>query len=367
MIKLILKRDGSLVPFEPDKIAIAIDKSFQASDNIKTYDKQIPERLANEVVKIIEEMDVGVPTVEFVQDIVEEVLIEKNYIKAAKAYILYREKRSNQRKMAVTLGGSFEQLQSYQPKNSFYNSPKARARILGETSLASYNQSSHFDCFVSKALEQKILTINNMAYLDDLIYQYVIDCQKIEQSDSDVGLNKFLQVVIFFDKFQQGPLQLCNFDSFMVSLVDDPKVAKKMGLVLDSLEMFLENRLEIERGGLDDHACRMLGRNNIAFVDDVSNANVVYNIGIDVELLELNSFDLGIDLDGLENRLKDFLNKATRQLFDDSVRMLGDYRQYLAYNITVNQLDLINAKGKELQHSPYFLEGLDDKIDIESK
>ena len=367
MLKLILKRDGSLVPFELDKIATAIAKSFQASDCQKAYDKNTSAKLADEVVKIIQERDVEVPTVEFVQDIVEEVLIEKNYIRAAKAYILYREKRSNQRKIEAALGSSFEQLENYKPKNSFYNSPKDRARILGETSLVNYNRSNHFDCFVTKALEQKILTINNMAYLDDLIYQYVIDCDKIDTDDCDVALNKLFQVVLYFDKFQQGPVLLCNFANFVAGIGDDAKTLKKLSLVFDNLELFLENRLEIEGDSLDGSIVTLLTRTNISFENLIAKTNVVYHIMIDVNLLDQSSVDLGIDLAGLENRLQEFLNSATRQLFEDSLKMLGAYKQYLAGDAIINQLDLINSNDSRLAHQDDLLKGFDVQLNIAYK
>lgn len=364
MIKLILKRDGSLVPFELEKIAKAIDKSFLASDCIQNYDKKIAMDLACEVVAIIENLDVGVPTVEFVQDIVEKVLIEKNYFRTAKAYILYREKRSNQRKLEVSLGSSFEQLQTYRPKNSFYSSAKDRSRILGESSLANYNQSNHFDCFVTKALEQKILKINNLAYLDDLLYQYVIDCGKIQTDDLELGLNEFFQVVMYFDKFQQGPLQLVNFDDFFSKFTVANEWLKKFALVFDNFQMFLENRLEIATGALDQTTCNLLSRNDIFFVTNVAPANIVYQIDLDAALLEKQSHDLGIDLNGLENRLKDFLNKATKQRFSDSLKVLGDYHRYLAGVTTANKLDLLNANENFVGQTLRFQKELDDQLNI---
>jgi len=56
------------------------------------------------VVEIIEERVPDIPGVENVQDIVEEVLIKKGYAGVAKAYILYREKRSQIRKAKEFFG-----------------------------------------------------------------------------------------------------------------------------------------------------------------------------------------------------------------------------------------------------------------------
>ncbi len=91
MIEKIVKRDGSLVDFNKDKVANAI---FRAARSIGGSDKKTAETLSNEVVRILEERGKLVPMVEEIQDIVEKVLIESGHAATAKAYILYRQKRA---------------------------------------------------------------------------------------------------------------------------------------------------------------------------------------------------------------------------------------------------------------------------------
>ena len=62
------------------------------------------EDMANQVVEIIEERFPGIPGVEDVQNIVEEVLIKNGYTAVAKAYILYREKRAQIRRAKQFFG-----------------------------------------------------------------------------------------------------------------------------------------------------------------------------------------------------------------------------------------------------------------------
>lgn len=95
--KFIQKRDGRYSIFDPKKIANAISKAFKSvgkkNPNVVLY-------LTEEVEKILERkfFERGiVPGVEEIQDLVEKVLIEKNEAGAAKAYILYREKRAEMR------------------------------------------------------------------------------------------------------------------------------------------------------------------------------------------------------------------------------------------------------------------------------
>ncbi len=86
MLQKIKKRDGTVVSFTKTKIKIAIEKSLKA-----TKTENVSEALTNKVVEILEKkFGYSTPDVEDVQDTIEEVLLHKEYTKAASAYILYR-------------------------------------------------------------------------------------------------------------------------------------------------------------------------------------------------------------------------------------------------------------------------------------
>ena len=106
MIKSIRKRDGRLVDFEVDKIAGALYKAFSACFDKVELKKVYA--IAHDVEKRLEEKESTLPTVELVQDTVEEILIEEGYVRVAKAYILYRDKRSRSRDMKSILLESIE-------------------------------------------------------------------------------------------------------------------------------------------------------------------------------------------------------------------------------------------------------------------
>lgn len=94
-LQQIVKRDGSVVPFDKQKIAVAIQKAAGA---VGTHDKALTDSLANEVVWYLQKGFKGpIPTVEEIQDIVEEVLIKHKLTTIAKAYILYRDYRARLR------------------------------------------------------------------------------------------------------------------------------------------------------------------------------------------------------------------------------------------------------------------------------
>jgi ribonucleoside-triphosphate reductase len=91
----IQKRSGSIVDFDLEKIQQAIGKAAEATGLQDTIASRV---LAEDVLSELENRFVdGIPTVEEVQDIVEETLIRYDYADTAKAYILYREKRREAR------------------------------------------------------------------------------------------------------------------------------------------------------------------------------------------------------------------------------------------------------------------------------
>ena len=102
MIGSIRKRDGRIENFQPAKITVAIGKAFKA---VGIEDSKAPSELAERVIGIAEEkFPDSVPGVEDIQDIVERVLIDAGYADVAKAYILYRQRRSEIRDAKRYLG-----------------------------------------------------------------------------------------------------------------------------------------------------------------------------------------------------------------------------------------------------------------------
>ena len=71
MITSIIKRDGRETVFDQTKIADAIEKAFQASGAMQ--DRSVAEQITDSVMEKLEEGAIeGTPTVEGVQDLVEE-------------------------------------------------------------------------------------------------------------------------------------------------------------------------------------------------------------------------------------------------------------------------------------------------------
>ena len=95
MFKKIKKRDGKIVNFNPDKITEAIAKAGLATGEFKADRARA---LSDKVLKRAEEtITTRTPSVEQIQDIVEEVLMESSFKKTAREYIRFRQERSRVR------------------------------------------------------------------------------------------------------------------------------------------------------------------------------------------------------------------------------------------------------------------------------
>lgn len=111
MIKEIIKRDGRIEKFQPEKITFAI---FKAATACGGKDFSRAEQLCRQVVEIAEnKYRDRIPDVEGIQDIVEKVLIENGHARTAKAYILYREKRKSAREINALIGATINMFSDY--------------------------------------------------------------------------------------------------------------------------------------------------------------------------------------------------------------------------------------------------------------
>jgi ribonucleoside-triphosphate reductase (formate) len=104
-MKFVLKRDSKLEPFDQERITIAIWKAAKA---VGGTDKAQAKKLSDEVVAELQKTygDDGVPTVEEIQDMVENRLIENGHAQTSKAYILYRKQHTDMRELAALLSSS---------------------------------------------------------------------------------------------------------------------------------------------------------------------------------------------------------------------------------------------------------------------
>jgi len=104
----VIRRNGSVMGFEPAKIAIAMTKAFLAvsgshgavSARIRELVEQLTEQVVNALVR--NRPSGGTFHIEDIQDQVELALMRSGEHDVARAYVLYREKRAQERALAKT-------------------------------------------------------------------------------------------------------------------------------------------------------------------------------------------------------------------------------------------------------------------------
>ena len=97
-ISFVLKRDRSIVDFNPEKVVLAIEKALKESGEHKPG---LAQELSEKVVAHLENKNKDgsfTPSVEGIQDVVEIMLMRSGLHITAKSYILYREKHAEARK-----------------------------------------------------------------------------------------------------------------------------------------------------------------------------------------------------------------------------------------------------------------------------
>jgi ribonucleoside-triphosphate reductase len=115
MFQKIKKRDGRTVKFDTEKITSVIHKAGEATNE---FEEKAAKKLTIRVLNLAQQaITVKIPTVEEIQDIVEEVLISSPYKKTAKAYIIYREQHARIRH--ITAKAEIDMVDQYLEKEDW--------------------------------------------------------------------------------------------------------------------------------------------------------------------------------------------------------------------------------------------------------
>jgi ribonucleoside-triphosphate reductase (formate) len=94
----IKKRDGRVVKFDSQKVTQAIQKAGEVTGE---FDEKAAKKLTLRVLTVAHHtVENKIPSVEEIQDIVEEVLLNSSYVKTAKSYIIYRDQHDKIRQIA---------------------------------------------------------------------------------------------------------------------------------------------------------------------------------------------------------------------------------------------------------------------------
>lgn len=161
----VIKRDGRIAEFNKEKIRDAIVRAYADVDG--NLENNNAKQKASEIANFISKIEKDSLTVEEIQDIVEEKLMNGSRKDVAKAYILYRNKRSKIRESKTQLMKEItEKLSAKNVQNQNANvDEKSFGGRVGEASDAVLKQYALDNCMSEMAKNNHL---NNEIYIHDL-------------------------------------------------------------------------------------------------------------------------------------------------------------------------------------------------------
>ncbi len=121
LIKQVKKRDGRLVAFDFSRITGAIHKAMMDAQEGSLQEAElVAYKVLADLVKIAKNHKDFVPQVEGIQDMVEYQLMMSEYLKTAKAFILFRQERAKLREKGIQVPEHVKKLAA-ESKKSFRN------------------------------------------------------------------------------------------------------------------------------------------------------------------------------------------------------------------------------------------------------
>jgi len=258
MAKFVRKRDGRLAEFNQNKITNAIEKAFRAVDRGEvSKSKELSNQAVTTLIKRFSED--GAPTVEEIQNIVEEKLIENGFVEVSKAYILYRQQHTDMRKLAFLLS-SDDIVDNYLDGTDWRIRENANMNfsLQGLNNHLSSRLVSHYwlTRMYSPTIRQKHVSgafhIHDLAVLgpycvgwdlrDLLLSGFGGASQKIESNPAKHFRTILGQVVNFFFTLQgeaAGAQAFSNFDTYLAPFIHYDNLDYKQ--VEQAMEEFLFN------------------------------------------------------------------------------------------------------------------------------
>ncbi len=176
MFTEIKKRDGRVVAFNAEKITEAI---MMAAKAVGGQNRKIAEALTKQVLLHLSELGYNgvIPTVEEAQDAVEKVLIENGHARTAKAYILYRHRRTRIREGKSDLMDSVKEIlvETNRENANISNSPSAKMLQIAMAASKRYYLSNLLPDEFAQAHASGAFHIHDLDY-----YGKTLNCLQID-------------------------------------------------------------------------------------------------------------------------------------------------------------------------------------------
>lgn len=184
----IKKRDGRVLPFNAEKITEAILKAARA---VGGENRKIAESLTKQVVVELTKLGYNgiIPAVEDVQDIVEKVLIENGHARTAKAYILYRDRRSRIREGKSDLMDTVKEIlvETSRENANVSNSPSAKMLQIASAASKRYYLTNLLPEEFAYAHTSGALHIHDLDYYGKTLNCLQVDLTKLLTEGFNTG------------------------------------------------------------------------------------------------------------------------------------------------------------------------------------
>ncbi|MFW9997437.1 MAG: ATP cone domain-containing protein [Candidatus Odinarchaeota archaeon] len=168
IIKQVVKRDGSIVPFDQERIAEAI---YRAAVEVGGRDKELAQEVSNDVVRLMNKsmkLD-EVPHVEEINDFVEKVLIERGHARTSKAFILARTD-----KLA-------------------YGTKSRQKVVFEDAELIPYKKIWNVLVWNLTRRVETLAKVNEIVSNHDAFVNLITDCEVAYQNDVDAAAQKVIE------------------------------------------------------------------------------------------------------------------------------------------------------------------------------
>lgn len=238
----IRKRDGRIVPFNTQKITQAIFKAAQA---VGGEDYSLAEDVTKDVIEYLKTQGLPglIPAVEEIQDAVEKILIERGHARTAKAYILYRDKRTRIREakselMDVVKDILLEGNRSEEPGGKY--SPARKMHKIALSASQKYYIDNLLPPEISNAHQRGSFHIHELGYyskaLDSLhvdLFPFFKHSPFSISGESEQPVHFFTTLLLFFAIIQENQSDIYGeqsfplFDSFLGELLRKLKFSRE--------------------------------------------------------------------------------------------------------------------------------------------
>ncbi len=236
-LKEIRKRDGRVVPFEPVKITDAIFKAVQA---VGGSNRDIAENLTRQVILHLQETGYNgiVPAVEEVQDAVEKVLIENGHARTAKAYIIYRDRRTRIREAKSELMDVVKEIlvETSRENANISNSPSAKMLQIAMAASKKYYLSNLLPEDFASAHMDGCFHIHDLDYYSKTLNCLQIDLTRLLKEGFNTGYGYIRPPKRIASAAAQAAIILQSNQNDMFGGQSFPHFDRSMGEVIRTLK-----------------------------------------------------------------------------------------------------------------------------------